>query len=152
MTGVFSGNNNATRVDGKRYLDAGGAAFAHGVGHGGARRIDHGDEAQEAEPLGGEVRVVAVEGEPSGEMGRRQTGVAEPCERRGTDTSARPAATQRRCHNRRGALNRRNSLQGCMCVFIRYSHSHSETLSDRLHTDPCGFHSRSIAQIESATF
>uniref|UniRef100_A0A3P8TQL5 Uncharacterized protein n=1 Tax=Amphiprion percula TaxID=161767 RepID=A0A3P8TQL5_AMPPE len=47
-----------------------GAAFTHSIRHSGTRRINHGDEAQEAELLGGEVHVVAVE-------------VAEACKRGG---------------------------------------------------------------------
>uniref|UniRef100_A0A8C3S4C3 Uncharacterized protein n=1 Tax=Chelydra serpentina TaxID=8475 RepID=A0A8C3S4C3_CHESE len=48
------------------HLDAGAAALAHGVGHGGPGRVDHGHEPHEAEALGGEVHVVAVEGEALG--------------------------------------------------------------------------------------
>uniref|UniRef100_A0A8D3AB19 Uncharacterized protein n=1 Tax=Scophthalmus maximus TaxID=52904 RepID=A0A8D3AB19_SCOMX len=59
------------------------AAFTHCVWHSGTRRINHGDETQEAELLGGKVGVVAVEGEPSGELGRRQVQVAEACKTSG---------------------------------------------------------------------
>uniref|UniRef100_A0A8C6Z9J7 Uncharacterized protein n=1 Tax=Nothoprocta perdicaria TaxID=30464 RepID=A0A8C6Z9J7_NOTPE len=59
------------------HLDAGAAALAHGVGHGGARRVDHGHEPHEAEVVGGEVDVVAVEGEALGVLLLGQVEVAE---------------------------------------------------------------------------
>lgn len=77
------GHTHQGRPCGTNYLDAGGATFTHGVGHGGARRVDHGDEAQEAELLGGEVHVVAVEGIASRELGRRQVQVAKAWEGEG---------------------------------------------------------------------
>lgn len=57
------------RTCGTNYLDTSRATFPHRVRHSGTRRINHGDEAQEAELLDGEVHVVAVEGESSGELG-----------------------------------------------------------------------------------
>lgn len=61
------------------YLDASRATFTHCVGHSSTGRIDHGDKAQEAELLGGEVHVVAVEGVSSRKLGRRQIHMAEAC-------------------------------------------------------------------------
>lgn len=64
---------------GTNYLDASRATFTHCVGHSSTGRVDHGDEAQEAELVGGEVHVVAVEGVSSGKLGWRQIQVAEAC-------------------------------------------------------------------------
>lgn len=66
-------------LGGTNYLDASRATFTHCVGHSGTGRIDHGDEAQEAELFGGEVCVVTVEGVSSGKLGWRQIQVAEAC-------------------------------------------------------------------------
>lgn len=76
-------NYNEGWIRGTNYLDASRAAFTHCVRHSGTRRINHGDEAQEAELLGGEVRVVAVEGESSRELRCRHIQVAEACKSRG---------------------------------------------------------------------
>ncbi len=56
-------------ICGTNYLDTSRAAFTHCVRHSGTRRINHGDETQEAELLGGKVDVIAVEGESSRELG-----------------------------------------------------------------------------------
>ena len=58
-------------------LDTGRAALGYGVGHGRTRRVDHRHEADEAQALGREVRVVAVELEAYGELVGRQHEVAE---------------------------------------------------------------------------
>uniref|UniRef100_A0A674AAY7 Uncharacterized protein n=1 Tax=Salmo trutta TaxID=8032 RepID=A0A674AAY7_SALTR len=42
--------------------DSDGATFAHGIRHGGTRRVNHGHEAHEAQALCGEVDIVTVEG------------------------------------------------------------------------------------------
>lgn len=77
------------RWTGSNYLDTGGAAFTHGVGHGRTRRIDHGDEAQEAELLGGEVGLVAVEVESTRKLGGGQVQVAEAWGGRGDRSQRR---------------------------------------------------------------
>lgn len=64
-------------IRGGAHLDAGGAALAHGVGHGGARRVDHGHEADETQLLRGEVHLLRVEGEALGELVVGQVVVAE---------------------------------------------------------------------------
>lgn len=79
----FSGTTMKVEFCGTNYLDTSRAAFTHCVRHSGTRRINHGDETQEAELLGGKVHVVAVEGETSGELGWRQIQVAEACKRGG---------------------------------------------------------------------
>lgn len=58
-------------------LDTGRAALGHGVGHRGPRRVDHRHEADEAQALGREVGVVAVELVALGELVGRQHEVAE---------------------------------------------------------------------------
>ncbi|CAG5934242.1 unnamed protein product, partial [Menidia menidia] len=42
------------------HLDSGAPAFADGVGHSGARGVDHGHQAHKAQVLGGEVHLVSV--------------------------------------------------------------------------------------------
>lgn len=59
-------------------LDTCAAALGHGVGHGGARRINHRDESHESQLLEREVDVFAVEGITNGELvgGQLQIGEA----------------------------------------------------------------------------
>lgn len=76
-------NNNDSQNCATNYLDASRAAFTHSVGHSSTWRINHGDEAQKAELLRGEVCLVAVEGESSRKLGWRQIQVAESWRRRG---------------------------------------------------------------------
>lgn len=61
------------------YLNPSTPALAHGVGDGSPGRVDHGDEAHEAEVLHREVQVICVELEPFGELFVRQEEVAETC-------------------------------------------------------------------------
>ena len=58
-------------------LDAGGTALGDRVGHRSPRRVDHRHQADEAEPVDREVRVVAVELEADRELVGRQYEVAE---------------------------------------------------------------------------
>uniref|UniRef100_A0A452H1R5 Uncharacterized protein n=1 Tax=Gopherus agassizii TaxID=38772 RepID=A0A452H1R5_9SAUR len=74
------------------HLDASAAALAHGVGHGGPGRVDHGHEPHEAEVLGGEVHVVAVEGEALGILFLGHVEVTEPWG--GADSEASPATSR----------------------------------------------------------
>uniref|UniRef100_A0A8C6KIL8 Uncharacterized protein n=1 Tax=Nothobranchius furzeri TaxID=105023 RepID=A0A8C6KIL8_NOTFU len=52
-------------------------AFAHSVGHGGTRRVDHGHKADEAQVRNGEVHLICVELKPIWELVVRQVEMAE---------------------------------------------------------------------------
>lgn len=59
------------------HLDACTAALAHRVGDSCSGRVNHGHEAHEAEVVGGEIHIVAVEGKALGELLLGQVVVAE---------------------------------------------------------------------------
>uniref|UniRef100_A0A8C3D9P9 Uncharacterized protein n=1 Tax=Corvus moneduloides TaxID=1196302 RepID=A0A8C3D9P9_CORMO len=61
------------------HLDAGTATFPDGVGDGSTGGVNHGHEPHEAEVVGGEVDVVAVEGKAFGVLLLGQVEVAETC-------------------------------------------------------------------------
>lgn len=61
------------------HLDPSAAAFADGVGDGGAGGVDHRHEPHEAEVAGGEVDLIGVEAETPREVVGGQVEVAEPC-------------------------------------------------------------------------
>jgi len=80
MSSEQRGGRLAVSTSGGAHLDAGGAALAHGVGHGGARRVDHGHEAHEAQVVRLEVNVVRVERKALRELVLGQEDVAETWE------------------------------------------------------------------------
>merc|ERR1739838_1269099 len=57
-------------------LDSSTPAFAHGVGHGGAGRINHRHEADEAQVLSGEVDVISVKLKAIGKLVVREVEMA----------------------------------------------------------------------------
>uniref|UniRef100_A0A3Q1GX15 Uncharacterized protein n=1 Tax=Acanthochromis polyacanthus TaxID=80966 RepID=A0A3Q1GX15_9TELE len=59
-------------------------AFAHSIGHGSTRRVNHGHEANEAKVFSGEVHLVSVESKALWELIIRQAEVAETWIRRDT--------------------------------------------------------------------
>uniref|UniRef100_A0A3Q1F1E5 Uncharacterized protein n=1 Tax=Acanthochromis polyacanthus TaxID=80966 RepID=A0A3Q1F1E5_9TELE len=58
-------------------LDSSTPAFAHSIGHGSTRRVNHGHEADEAKVLSGEVHLICVESKALWELIIRQAEVAE---------------------------------------------------------------------------
>ena len=62
-------------------LDTGGPALGHGVRDGGAGRVNHRHEADEAQALQGEVDLVAVEGVVARVLVAREGVVTETCEK-----------------------------------------------------------------------
>lgn len=59
------------------YFDSSAPAFAHSVGHGSTRRVDHGHEANEAQVLSGEVHLLGVKSKAFWELVVRQVEMAE---------------------------------------------------------------------------
>lgn len=98
-------NNNDCWGCGTNYLDASRAAFTHSIRHSGTRRINHGDEAQKAELLGGEVRVIAVELKSSRKLRGREIQVAESWKGRG--------GSVRRVH-------KMDTKTTCSSLFLKY--------------------------------
>lgn len=60
-------------------LNSSAPTFAHGIGDGSPRRVNHGDEPDEAEVFDGEIHVIGVKLESLGELLVWQEEVAEAC-------------------------------------------------------------------------